>query len=229
MKRAYKKRIIIGAILIFLILIIRYSGIGSYITLKSIKDNRKWLQAIIDKNYWTFVVGYLGAFIATTAVSLPVTMVMTLVGGFFFGTFRGAILANLGATIGSTVSFLLIRNFFGTVLHDRYKIQLKSFNKEFKKYGYNYLLGVHFFMVIPLFVSNILGGLANISLWTHIWTTSIGLIPGTFLFALAGKKLMTIESITEVFSAQFFIALFVLFIISLLPIFIRWSKKARSA
>jgi len=225
MKGSHKKRIIIGLLIVCIILVLRYLNIGKYISLESIKSNRKWLQNLIDKNFWLFVVGYVGTYAAAITLSLPVFVMMSIAGGFFFGVVRGALLANLGATLGSTVSFLLIRHLFGKVLHEKYKDRLRAFNREFKKYGYSYLLSLHFFLIVPLFVPNVLGGLANVSLWTFVWTTFVGMIPGTFIFAFAGKQLMTIQSLREVFSPQLIlVAVFFLFL-SLVPFFARWFKS----
>lgn len=225
MKREHKKRLIIGLILIGIIAFLYYLDVGHYITLESVKANRQWLQDIIANNYWRFVAGYFGVYIAAAAFSLPVAAVFSLAGGFFFGTVRGALFSTMCATVGSTISFLLIRYSFGKVLQDRYKEQLRAFNKEIKQYGYSYLLGLHFFIVLPLFLSNVLAGLANIPLWTFMWTTSVGLIPGTFVFAFAGQQLMTIESTREIFSLNIILAILFLLLLSLIPFFVRWLRS----
>ena len=225
----HKKRLFIGLLLIAVIVFLRYLDVGHYITLESIRSNRRWLQYFIAHNYWTFIAGYFGIYIAAATFSLPVAAVFSLVGGFFFGTVRGAIFSNICATIGSTMSFLLIRHSFGKLLQDRYKERLKAFNREIKHHGYSYLLGLHFFIVLPLFLANVLAGLAHVSLWTFVWTTSVGLIPGTFVFAFAGQQLMTIESTREIFSLNIILAISFLLFLSLIPFFVRWFKSFKKS
>lgn len=227
MKSSHKKRLILGAIFVGFILFLRYLGVGKYITFDIVRSNRIWLQHLISKNYWTFVLGYLGVYIFVTSLSLPLSVLLSAAGGFFFGTLRGALYANIGATIGATISFILIRDLFGKVFQERYKDRLIAFNCEFKKYGYSYLLLLHVVMVIPLFIPNILAGLAHVSLWTFIWTTSVGLIPGTFTFAFAGQQFMTINSIREIFSIRVIIFAFLLLLLSLTPFFVRWYRAVR--
>jgi len=226
MKPANRRRLILGVGFIVLILLLRYLGVGKYITLKSIQENRLWLQMLIDQHYWSFVAGFIGVYILGTALSLPVSIPLSLTGGFFFGTFPGALLAITGATIGSTISFLLIRDLFGKLFQERYKEQLKTFNREFKCYGYNYLLLLHVVMVIPLFIPNVLAGLAHVSLWTFIWTTAVGLIPGALTFSFTGQQLMTINSVHEVLSFKVFLIGLLLLLLTLTPLIIRWFRIA---
>jgi len=227
MKGSYKKRLLIGLVLVGVVLLLNYLKIGHYITLEAIQSNRRWLQQLVAHNYWLFVAGFLGTFIVTATLSLPVTIPMSLAGGFFFGVFGGALYANIGATIGSTISFLFIRHLFGATLHHRYKDKLRAFNQEFKRYGYSYLLSIHFTMIIPLFIPNILAGLANISLWTFMWTTAVGLIPGTLFFAFAGQQLMTINAINDLLSLNFLYIILASLFIAQLPFLVRWFRALR--
>ena len=89
MKRAYKKKLIIGGILIGILALVHYFNAGRYITLASIKENRALLQQMIARNYGLFVLGYLGVYIMATMFSLPVSAVLSVAGGFFFGTLCG--------------------------------------------------------------------------------------------------------------------------------------------
>jgi len=227
MKRAYKKRLIIGAILIGMLALLRYFNVAGYITLASIKANRTLLQQMIVRNYFLFVAGYLGVYVVTTALSLPVSAVLSIAGGFFFGTLFGALYAVIGATIGSTISFLLIRHLFGRILQDRYKKRLSAFNKEFHRYGYSYLLMIHFIVVIPLVVANVLAGLANITLWTFFWTTAVGMVPGTLVYAFAGQQFMSIETFRDVFSSTMILALTFIFLLGFIPFIVRYFRKGK--
>jgi len=227
MKPAHKKRLIIGFAFIGIIILLRFAGVGKYISFKSIQENKASLQAMIDQNYWSFVAGFIGLYILLTIFSLPFSVILNVVGGSFFGTLYGALFSIIGATTGATISFLLIRDLFGKVFQERYKERLIAFNREFKKYGYNYLLLLHVVMVVPLFVPNILAGLAHVSLWTFIWTTAVGIIPGALTFSFAGQQLMEIDSMHEIFSAPVFFAALLLLLLAMLPLFIRWYRAWR--
>ena len=46
--------------------------------------------------------GFIAAYMLTTAFSIPVGIVLTVVGGFLFGAILGTLYAVIGATIGAT-------------------------------------------------------------------------------------------------------------------------------
>ena len=64
-------------------------------------------------------------------------------------------------------------------------------------------------------------GLTRISLGTYILATAIGIIPGTFVYAYAGRQLGTINSLKEVVSLNVLLALTLLGLFALLPILYR--------
>lgn len=228
MKAELKKKVITGFIVLAVVFVILKFGIAKYITIKSLKENREWLHALVEKNYYVFLASYFGANILLTSLPLPVTAVFSLAGGLFFGALMGALYANLAATIGSVLFFLFIKYVFGQRLQHKYQAQLKDFNREIEIYGYSYLLSIHFFMVVPLFIVNTLAGLTNISLWTFAWTTVIGLIPGTLIFAMAGQQLMEIQSPGDVFSAKIIIGIMILLFLASLPLLARFYNHKKS-
>ena len=107
---------------------------------------------------------------------------------------------------------------------------MAQFNKAMKLYGKNYLLVIRFVAVIPFFLVNILVGLTNLSLWTFIWTTAIGILPGSLVYTFAGQQLNEIESLRDIFSFNILLAFFFLALLALLPIIVtyvqQWHKNA---
>jgi uncharacterized membrane protein YdjX (TVP38/TMEM64 family) len=144
-----------------------------------------------------------------------------------FGTFLGAVYANIGATLGAIGAFLLVRYSFGAALQRKYAQQLVRFNKAMHEEGMSYLLSVHFIAVIPFFLVNILAGLTQVPLWTFIWTTSVGIFPGSLVYAFAGQQLNTIENVRDIFSLKLLLAFLLLAMLAALPILIKKYKKMR--
>jgi len=233
MNKFWKKQIAVAIGVIGVIVLLRFLGVGRYITFEAIKSNRRLLLQLINHNYWLFVAGYISLYASLIALSLPVAVVLSTAGGFFFGTLTGTLYAVTAATTGSTILFLLVRMLFGRQLQARFAHRLQAFNKEFKKYGYSYLLTLHFITLVPLFIPNILAGLANVSLWTFVWTAAVGLIPGTLVCAFAGRQLMTINSIRDIFSVQIVMAILLIGVLSSTPFLVRYirvllNRRARS-
>lgn len=214
-------------IVVGIIFLVRYTDLWHHITIENIKENRCLLQQSIQDNYLFSVFAYILLYIFLTAIAFPAAIVLTIAGGFLFGTILGTVYTNIGATIGSSISFLIMRYFLGNFIQKRFGHTMKSFNREFKKYGYSYLLSIHFISVIPLSIVNIFASLANISFRTFFWTTSLGIIPGSLVYSFAGKQLGAIEQTKDLFSWKIILAFVGLAILSILPILIRRRQKNR--
>ncbi len=223
----YKKRLLIVCIILGIIITLRFVGIGEYINLQQIKHHKEYLQYIVEYNYNFAVFAYIILYSVAVTLALPVAAVLTVAGGFFFGTLLGALYSNIGATIGATLLFLMVRYLIGNMLQKKYSPQLKRFNDAMQENGIYYLLTVHLIAVIPFFLINILAGLTNISLWTFVWTTSVGIFPGSLVFAFAGTQFAEIESIRDVFSFNIILAFILLALLALLPVIIKRIRKVK--
>jgi uncharacterized membrane protein YdjX (TVP38/TMEM64 family) len=199
MKKYYKRALILG-IIIFLALALRYSSIATYVKFETLKAHREQLLAFVKGSYFLSLVLYILAYILVTAFALPVAAPLTLIGGFLFGAIVATCATNIGATIGATLTFLLFGYFLGDTVQEKYHEQLAAFNANIERYGANYLLLARLVVFVPFFLVNILAGLTRIPMTTFIWTTSLGIIPGSFVYAYAGTQIATINSVSDVFS-----------------------------
>jgi uncharacterized membrane protein YdjX (TVP38/TMEM64 family) len=200
MKILSNVKIWIGLLFIGLIIALRFMGVGDYLTLAGLQEKRIQLMAFVDTHYISSVCIFIGIYISIVILALPLAALCTVAGGFLFGVMPGTIYTNIGATIGASLFFLLVRYAFGRAMQERYKDKLRWFNQEMEQYGVLYLITIHFVAVIPFFVMNLLIGLTQVPFWTFVWTTSVGIIPGTLVYAFAGQQLTTISSLQDIFS-----------------------------
>jgi len=228
MRLMNKIRLMIFLIFILLIFMFYYFGMGHYLSFENIKQNRMLLQEAIERSYFKAVIGFMGIYIALTSLTLPFAVLFTIVGGFLFGTFWGAVYSCISATIGSSLSFLLVRYLIGHWIHIKFGDRLKNFRKEFKIYGYSYLLSIHFASVVPLFIINIFASMANISYWTFVWTTVVGIFPGFLVYAFAGKQFAKINTVSDIFSWKIFLAFLCLALLAMTPVLIRKIMKKKN-
>jgi uncharacterized membrane protein YdjX (TVP38/TMEM64 family) len=145
--------------------------------------------------------------------------------GFLFGVAAGAVYVNIASTSGAVLAFLCSRYLIGNWIQKRFSARLKSFNKEILRHGHNYLLFLRIVPIIPFFAVNYLAGITKIPLSKFIWTTVLGMLPGSVLFAYAGQRLGEIEQVRDLFSAEFIVAFSLLALFALLPVmvgFIKW-------
>ncbi|MBI4155237.1 TVP38/TMEM64 family protein [Candidatus Woesearchaeota archaeon] len=219
------KRVIIFLILIFLIISIRFSGLSNYLTFENLKTNKEFLKQSVNQSYLFYVIAFIILYIIVTGFSIPGATILTLASGFLFGTIFGAFYAVIGATIGATLAFLLSRYLIGNWVQKKYESNLKKFNKEISENGFSYLLTLRLIPIFPFFLINILSGLTKIPLKTFIWTTAIGIIPGSLVYSFSGKQLDFINSVSDVFSTRILIAFLLLALLALIPVIFRYAKN----
>jgi len=207
----------LGIAFILLLVVLRYSGFGDYLTLDTVREKRELLAQFVMAHYIWAVLIYMIWYVVIVTLALPITALSTVVGGFFFGVAPAVIYTNLGATLGATVFFLLVRYLWRDMVQNKHQARLKWFNEQVKSYGVYYLISMRFLAFIPFFVANLLAGLSEVAVWTFVWTTSVGIIPGSLVYAFAGKQLTTINSIRDIFSFNILIAFTLLALLALVP------------
>lgn len=229
MKAQYVKFLLAFFLIIFLFIVFQFIGIQDYINITTLKANRIYLLDIVRNHYWIAVTVYITLYILVSALSLPIAAPLTLISGFLFDVIPAVLYTNIGATIGATITFILFRYFFGSTFQRKYSEKLATFNKNVELYGTEYLLLVRFIAIIPFFLVNILAGLTKIPIKTFIITTSLGIIPGSLAYAYAGKQIITINTVRDVFSPRVVIAFVILILFSLASIIIKkWLFKKRN-
>jgi uncharacterized membrane protein YdjX (TVP38/TMEM64 family) len=211
----WNKKIILIFFLIAVIVAIRLSPLGDILTFDNLKKNREVFFAFVQGHYLQSVAAYIAAYIIIVALSIPGAGIMTLAGGFLFGVLSATLYIDIGATIGATLAFLTARYLLGTWLQEKYRRQLGAFNAEMEKNGPRYLLTVRLIPLFPFFMINFLSGLTSIPVKTFVWTTALGIVPVTIIFAYAGRQIGTINSVSEILSPRMIGALAVLSAVAL--------------
>lgn len=219
------KRILMIAIFVVVVVLLYYFLIKDYFTLENLKLHRGYIKQIVNQNYMMSVVFYILSCIFASLFYIPITVILTIAAGFLFGAIVGVIYSNIGVTVGALLAFLTFRYFLGYWIQERYADKLAHFNKYIKKYGYSYLLMLQFLPFTPTFLINSLSGITKLSVWTFVWTTSIGILPGSLIYTFAGQKLATIESTKELFTWPVITLLLLLSLLSVLPVLINKSYR----
>src|SRR3990172_8785272 len=223
----HKKRILLLILFIAVIVLIRFSAIGDYITFENLKKNREILFAFTKENYLISIILYIIIYIVVVAFSIPGAAVLTLAGGFLFFTLLAMLCVNIGATAGAALAFVLARYLIGKQIQNRYESQLRTLNEQIDKNGSRYLLTLRFLPIFPFFLINFLSGLTKVPLKTFIWTTSLGILPGSAVYAFAGQQIGTINSLIGILSKKVLIAFALLALFTLLPIILNYAKKRK--
>ena len=174
-----------------------YFDLGRFLSLNTLKENRDHLLAFTEANHAAAVGLFILAYIAVTGLSLPGAVILTLAGGFMFGAVFGTLFVNLGATTGATLAFLAARYLLRDWVEQKLGKWLGPVQQGFTNNAFSYLMTLRLIPLFPFFVVNLVSGLTRMNLATYVTATALGIIPGSFVYAYAGRQLGTINSLKE--------------------------------
>jgi uncharacterized membrane protein YdjX (TVP38/TMEM64 family) len=203
-----------------------YFDLGQYLSLNSIKANRDLLLNYTESHYAFSVALFILLYILQTTFSLPGGAILTLTGGFLFGSMMGTLFVNIGATIGATLAFLAARYLLREWVENKFGDRLGPIQTGFAQNAFSYLMTLRLIPAFPFFLVNLVSGLTRVSFRTYVLATSIGIIPGSFVFAFAGRQLGSINSLSEIASPPVLLAFTLLGLLALMPVAYRkWGPK----
>ena len=205
-----------------------YFDLGRFLSLEALKANRDHLLAFTEANYSAAVVLFIVLYIAVTGLSLPGAVILTIAGGFLFGALAATLFVNIGATTGATLAFLAARYVLRDWVEQKFGKWLEPLQQGFAKNAFSYLMTLRLIPLFPFFVVNLVSGLTRMNVGTYIAATALGIIPGSFVFAYAGRQLGTINSLKEIASPPVLGAFVLLGALALAPIIYK-KLSAQSA
>jgi len=205
-----------------------YFDLARWLSLEALKANRDHLLAFTEANYTGAVVLFIALYIAVTGLSLPGATILTLAGGFLFGSLPATIFVNLGATIGATLAFLAARYVLRDWVERNFGRWLEPLQEGFAKNAFSYLMTLRLIPLFPFFAVNLVSGLTRMNIGTYAAATALGIIPGSFVYAYAGRQLGTLNSLREIASPHVLGAFVLLGLLALTPVAYR-KFSAKSA
>lgn len=165
-----------------------WGGVG-YFTLQKLAEHRETLLAWVEQNHAPALAGYTALYALIVALSLPAAAPLTLAGGFLFGWLVGGLAAVAAATCGAVAIFLLARTALAEPLARQAGPWLDKLRSGFQEDAIGYLLFLRLVPAFPFWLVNLAPALLGVSLRDYVIATCIGIIPGTFAFALTGAGL----------------------------------------
>lgn len=224
-----RKKILLIAVLLFLVLAFFALDLHRWLTLDSLKAGQvqfaQWQSA-----YPVLVALLFGLFyILVTGLSLPGASIMTLAGGALFGLFWGTLIVSFASSIGATIAFLISRYLLRDWAQGRFGERLGAVNRGVEREGAFYLFALRLVPAFPFFLINILMGLTRIKTWTFYWVSQLGMLAGTLVYVNAGTQLRRIESLGDILSWQLLLSFALLGLFPLLAkLFLNWLKRRRA-
>ena len=168
------------------------TGTHRYLTLETLLEHRERLQTFVAAQGPRAMVVYMAIYVTAVTLSVPGGALLTVIGGFLFGWLVGGAAAAISATIGAIGVFLIARTSIGDALLRRAGERVQKLAAGFREDAFSYLLFLRFLPVVPFWLTNLASALFGVPLRTFVLATQIGVIPGTFAFAVAGSGLDSI-------------------------------------
>ena len=229
-------------------------GWHRYLTLQALAENRDTLRSYIGGNLFVSLALFVAVYAAAVALSLPGGAVLTIAGGFLFGWLIGGLASLVAATIGATAVFLIARSALGDVLAARAGPWLSRFRQGFQEDAFSYLLFLRLVPIFPFWLVNLAPGLLGVSFATYVATTFLGIIPGTFAYALAGNGLDSVIEAQQalyqsclaktgaggqescsytrdpgaLLTPELVVGLVALGLVALIPVAVKWVRRSRA-
>lgn len=211
--------------------VIYFTGAYKYLSFETLKANHKLLKTFIAFHPIFVPLLFVLSYIVFTALSIPGGVFLSLLGGYLFPQPLSTIYVVFSATCGATLVFLAARTALGDSLRNKTGPFLKKMERGFQKNAASYLLFLRFVPLFPFWAVNLASAFFGVSLRTFIWTTLVGITPGSCVFTLVGgglEKIFESEqsfSLDSIFNIQLKIALTLLGLLALVPIIIKRIKK----
>jgi uncharacterized membrane protein YdjX (TVP38/TMEM64 family) len=165
---------------------------------------------------------YFGVFVLLTALCLPGAGVLMLVGGGCMGFGLCMVVSTAASALGALLTMLFARHFFRSSVESRFANKLNDINRGIEKNEVAYLLSLRLAPIIPFVAFNLLAGLTRVKPWTFLWTSFLGMLPGTMLYVNAGNELAKVNKLEELISLEVMVSLAAL---ALVPFLIQWGTR----
>lgn len=214
-----------------------FFGHDTLTSFEALRDNREAIIRWRLENPLAASAAFMAIYMLAVAFSVPGAVWLTVAGGFIFGAVVATACVTIAATIGACAVFLAARSAIGDRLLRRAGPFILKMEAGFREDALSYLLVLRLIPLFPFWIVNLVPAFLGVSLRVYFVSTLIGIIPGTFVYALLGSGLGAVlemgdqPDLGEVFHAEVIAALVGLAALSLAPVvykkWIRGSVKRK--
>jgi uncharacterized membrane protein YdjX (TVP38/TMEM64 family) len=217
MRRLLVVALLIGAGLVWYVL-------RDGVSLEHIAERERTLRDFIEARPWqAFAIGF---WLYVVVSILPGTTGKSVVAAWLLG-FWQALLMVIGAlTIAGVIGFSAARYLFRDRLRGFLGYRLTAMARVLERNGEISLLTLRL-LHVPFTFVNYVSGVSTVKLWTFIWTTVVGLVPGTVVLVGLGAGLPSLSDLREQGAISLIspVLLAALLAMALVPWIIRWVLR----
>ena len=157
----------------------------------------------IERYYVPLLLAYFFAYALTVGICLPVTALMSVIGGFIFG-FAGFVVSVLAISAGSIIPFLASRKFAGMAPARLDFELLHRVRRRFLRNQFQLLLLMRVVPWAPFSVTTIIAGSLGMGIGKFLLGTMIGFLPTGFAFYAIGHGLQHLADLGSISVARLY-------------------------
>jgi uncharacterized membrane protein YdjX (TVP38/TMEM64 family) len=184
-------------------------------------------ERFVQNYYLISVILFMGIFVIATVCMIPVTLLLSLLGGYLYGVIWGTVYSVGGATIGSVILVRLLRRygqaFFGS--HSTDQGQFSVVKAQIRERGMWYIMAANIMPFTPTPLINIVVSLSSMPLLLFAGATVVGLTPSTAVYTFAGRQLHMLDSMDGLLSKSIVVGMVIL-AVGILIFGLRAKKKS---
>lgn len=173
-------------------------GVLDLLSFDQLYQQRTALQEWVTRNGIMAGFAFGGLYAVLVAFSLPAGAALTVISGFLFGPTLATLIVVTGATVGATGVFLAARTALGEALRAKAGPFINKMQAGFEENAMSYMLVLRLIPAFPFWLVNIVPAFMGVKTTTYMWTTFVGIIPGTFVFTLFGGGLDSVFKACDV-------------------------------
>jgi uncharacterized membrane protein YdjX (TVP38/TMEM64 family) len=183
------RRFLPFAAVVVIMALILAMGWHRQLSFETLVRHRAGIDAFVTGHYPAALAAFVALYVAVAALSVPGAAVLTICGGILFGWLPGGLAAIAGATTGATIIFSIARTACGESLVRCAGPRARNIADGFRSDAFSYLLFLRLVPIFPFWLVNLAPALVGVRLATFVGATVLGIVPGTFAYALVGEGL----------------------------------------
>jgi uncharacterized membrane protein YdjX (TVP38/TMEM64 family) len=170
-------------------LVIVATGAHRWLSLDAAAMHKGKLETLVESRFTLSLLAFMAIYVIVTALSVPGALIMTLVGGMVFPFWIACLAVVVSATTGATILFLVARSSLGEALRNKGGESVARMSAGLRADAASYMLFLRLVPLFPFALVNIAPAIVGVPLKTFVWTTFLGILPGTMAFTLAASSL----------------------------------------
>jgi uncharacterized membrane protein YdjX (TVP38/TMEM64 family) len=196
---------------------------------ESLRAHRDIMMRFVSSHHWESLLLCATTCLLLVAVSVPISGFFMVLCGMLFGRWLGAGMVAASATLGAAIAMLIVRHLIQDFVRARVRghRRARELLDSLDRHRGSYLLFLRLMPGFPFWLTNVLFGLTDITLWRYLALTLVGIAPDSFIYANIGANLATMKTAQDIMSPASMVALGLLAISCLSPILIRELERRK--